>query len=725
MSPPSSQGTANLAVDEPRSRALADQAIAVKRRNPVACRRCRRLRSKCLHQSIDPPCDACKLAGSAAASECYFPRRGEKDLDRQFRRRRILSSDAGRTGGDGDRSESSGPIPVLGHPPTSPPSGSSMQLSSEGSPKVHRFFIPAPSFDPEQVLPPRDEVIEGCRIFVTSYFQLGFIPKAVFLEGLIRNPSSVSTFLLTCMLSISARFTPSLAQRYGSPRNATDYFLDLSRAMVPAEMYQPSLERIQAFFLLAICQWGNGDKDRSSMDMGVAVRMAALLKLHCEESYVLDENCPTEQVVRSESARRVFWMIQSQENLHSGYKTPAPFPLEDITTLLPCSEADFAFGIIPSERAALAGTPPGLANPLLVHSPNRCLFATLIQAHGLWGTVARRAGRSGYSINKVPPWDKDSEHQNTIAELDNWEQSIPPRHAFSVWNLRGWKSESLHLAYLSVTMVLRLSNIVTRRIYLENMLSALAQRPPDQPSDMPPPIIGDGSDSHQPSEPTFSGSIPAGFWEKTAHELFVNVWKLYEQIDAFFTMRAPDEGFPQILVFCVYISGSLASYLWRYPTLCPSLADNAKMMAQRSLEVLGELHAAWPTSSKWQKGLQQIATPLGVSPADGQGQGAETPSQRPESLHGTLEDSNAPPSSINSQQTDTQPSSELREPSLTLSEGMLGELMNVFPIDNTYLSRLGSVQVGTLSNELFDAELDAFLQGGFQYDLLGGWGLGS
>ncbi|KPM46496.1 hypothetical protein AK830_g159 [Neonectria ditissima] len=723
---------ANLVLDTGRSR--PDQATAAKRRNPVACRRCRRLRSKCIHQTVDPPCEACRLAGPSATSECYFPRRGEKDLDRQFRRRRIPTADGSRPGDGEDAGGSESPAPgsvTQGHPPVpptsaGPPSGTSrtsrvsVQLSPGRSLKERRLFMPAPGFNREQTLPPRDEVIEGCRIFVTSYFQLGFIPKAVFLEGLIRNPSSVSTFLLTCMLSISARFTPSLVQRYGSPRNATDYFLDASKAMVPSEMYQPSLERIQAFFLLAICQWGNGDKDRSSMDMGVAVRMAALLKLHCEETYVLDEKCPTEQVVRSESARRVFWMIQSQENLHSGYKTPAPFPLEDITTLLPCSEADFAFGIIPPERAALAGTPPGLANPQLVHSADRCLFATLIQAHGLWGTVARRAGRTGYSISKIPPWDDASEHQKTIIELQSWEQSIPARHAFSVWNLRGWKSESLHLAYLSVTMVLRLSNIVTRRIYLENMLSALVHEPADEVRGATPQT-GRASDdqsspAHDPSEPildAFLDPAPVGFWETTSEELFTNVWKLYEQIDAFFTMRAPDEGFPQILVFCVYISGSLASYLWRYPALCPLLADKAKMMAQRSLEVLGELHAAWPTSSKWQRGLQQIATPLAeVNPADQQ----ETCTQGESGNEGAqLSSSNDRPSEL--QQT---PGSKDQSP--VLSEGMMEELMNMFPIDNSYMPRFGSVQAGTLSNELFDAELDAFLQGGFHYDLLGGWG---
>lgn len=35
--------------------------------------------------------------------------------------------------------------------------------------------------------------------------------------------------------------------------------------LVPQEMYQPSLERTQAFFLLAVAQWGHGDKNHSSV----------------------------------------------------------------------------------------------------------------------------------------------------------------------------------------------------------------------------------------------------------------------------------------------------------------------------------------------------------------------------------------------------------------------------------------------------------------------------
>jgi hypothetical protein len=34
------------------------------------------------------------------------------------------------------------------------------------------------------VLPPHQEVLEGCKVFIFSRFQLGFIPKALFMEQL-------------------------------------------------------------------------------------------------------------------------------------------------------------------------------------------------------------------------------------------------------------------------------------------------------------------------------------------------------------------------------------------------------------------------------------------------------------------------------------------------------------------------------------------------------------
>lgn len=85
------------------------------------------------------------------------------------------------------------------------------------------------------------------------------------MERLAKDYESVSVFLLLSLLSVSARFTPSLVQRYRGGAKATEYFMSQAASLVPQEMYRPSLDRTQAFFLLGIAEWGNGDKDRSAV----------------------------------------------------------------------------------------------------------------------------------------------------------------------------------------------------------------------------------------------------------------------------------------------------------------------------------------------------------------------------------------------------------------------------------------------------------------------------
>lgn len=612
-----------------------------RRRGTVACRRCRRLRTKCVHgPDCQAPCEACRASGPQAAAECSFPRRGEKDTDRDYRRRpptQRLSVSS---------SSSSRGTPGLGTfaaPPVQPlPAGASMPVDAPLSATLpaaaaagrhssslpnarlsgfpghvsfnHRSFAPSVMPSSGAFFPSHEEIVAGCRVFVSSYFQLGFLPKAIFIEAISRSLNSVSPFLLSCILSISARFTPGLVRRYGGSGRATENFLQLARAMAPAEMYKPSLERTQGFFLLAISEWGNGDKERSSMDMGVAVRMASILKLHREETYCLPPTAPAEQVIRAEAARRTFWMIHSQENLQAGYSSPAPFPAEDITARLPCDEHDFAFGVHPTPRSVLAGTVPAQQQPDAARSPHRCLFATSVQSHHLWGQVARRACRSdlkmtagaGAGGSGTRPWEPTSEYQVLTRELRTFEEEMPERHRWSLWNLRGWRDEQMHIAYLAIVMVLRVSNIVERRIYLDEILSSVNQQQNQHMHG------GDVSPRTQ--------GAPDRFWARMADELFANVLELSEQIDAFAATRSgPDEGFPAILVFCVYICGSLASYLWRYPQLCPRVAPRAEEMSLRCVRVLDELHRAWPTSTRWNQGLQQIASPSPFASSSGSG----------------------------------------------------------------------------------------------------------
>jgi hypothetical protein len=110
-----------------------------------------------------------------------------------------------------------------------------------------------------------------------------------------------------------------------------------------------------------------------------------------------------------------------------------------------------------------------------------------------------------------------------------------------------------------------------------------------------------------------SPTAPPRFWESVSYELFSNLCSLYEAIDTFFSLRSAEEGYPAMLVFCVYICGSLASYLWKWPSLCPSLASGAEKMLQRSLEVLADLNHAWPQAQNWLEALQKVSVPSKAS----------------------------------------------------------------------------------------------------------------
>lgn len=169
-----------------------------------------------------------------------------------------------------------------------------------------------------------------------------------------------------------------------------------------------------------------------------------------------------------------------QDNLHSGPRSPVSLAASDITALLPCSEEEFAHGIEPSARAALEDTPPARDNPDLC-TGSRSLFASLMQVHHYWGIVSRRA----MANDKSPcPWDSNSDYSKISLRLGNWEMNLPNDHKWSPYLLTGHKAAGQDLvcfrssgflaefiltfckAYLGVTMVTRLCNIVLRRAYL-------------------------------------------------------------------------------------------------------------------------------------------------------------------------------------------------------------------------------------------------------------------
>lgn len=293
------------------------------------------------------------------------------------------------------------------------------------------------------------------------------------------------------------------------------------------------------------------------------------------------------------------------------------------------------------------------------------------------------------------PAEPSSEYKLLADKLRHWEDSLPAQHRWSIWNLRGYKTESLELAYLAIVMVVRLSNIVLRRTYMDDLIAA--------------------------SHSLFDGTtvVNAEFWQTMSYELFANVQELHEQINAYFPSRSKGDGFPAVLAFCVYICGSAAAHLWRWPNLCLEIAPKAEVMATQSLAVLGELQHAWPTASRWQQGLKQVTTPASES----------DPS--PARVANVVRLFGSQPRQSNSDQTTRQHSRQ--QPwqasggqgslDFTGADGLEQPKQSIPQPVGTPDINAATSHDGTTSIGEFEAELAALLQGDLNSGFYGGWEL--
>ncbi|KAL7421103.1 hypothetical protein Q5752_003987 [Cryptotrichosporon argae] len=594
-----------------------DQPAPTKRRASKACSRCRRYRTKCLSRPGEAgiaPCLAC--LGQGMAGLCTFLPRGQSHLDRSHRRRTAAASAAPRSsfplGVDPWRPSMRDAGPALPHtaalahasetarldridysdPAIVSPIISISPAASSASPRHLAAVTASPDFaaPPSSThLPPPAEVVAAIRNYVSSYFQLGFLHKALFVERYLQRPASVSPFLIVAICSIAAPFTPPLVERYGGKKRATDAFLGMANEMVGIEMLRPSLERAQAFLLIGVAEWGQGNGPKAWMLIGTAVRMAGFLGLHRETTYQLPPDPTPEEIIESEVARRTFWAIICHENLLSGQSRPATVNLAEIDVLLPCEESDFNFGVEPQRRSSLAGTLARQEPMLGVETP-KSLFATLVEVKILWGLTARHACRG--SSRGDQPWSASS--QALLTALQDFEQRLPIKHRFSLNNLRGMTVEGLDLAFLSIALIVRLSHIVIRRVYLSSMAAAVDA---DVAAD--------------------SGAAATGmdetkrFWRQMAVDMVENSAMLLDHCETVFRMRSPKLGFPPIQVFGVFMCGNVFSYLWKWPELCPARAATAAPHFYRCVEILAELSDSWPLAAHWHAALQaSSADPL-------------------------------------------------------------------------------------------------------------------
>ncbi|KAJ4490030.1 fungal-specific transcription factor domain-containing protein [Lentinula aciculospora] len=502
--------------------------------------------------------------------------------------------------------------------------------------------------DSRYSLPPQDELVDACEWFFSTYFQLGFLHKPTFMHTLITSPQSISTFLLLSMLSISARFSPRLIERYGSGATAADVFARQAQKLAGDELAgAATLDRAQAFFLCSIWSWGSGYRDRSWIFLGVAARMASILKLSQESSYDLGPDASVEAIISAEVSRRTWWVIFMSDNLlSSGCGRPVAFDLDQVTIPLPLDEDHFSFGyqgpttVLPGTNAE--ARPPTLhqvpfnappidpqlqsqshppppespANTNLSETGERSLYGNLVTIADIWARVARSAlVRSQPSGTPAPlsatlaPWHLESDY-TIIKELAAWEASLGPRQTWSMSNLLAYQSKNLDMGFRGIFLFMHLAHIVMRRSYLP-MLAHDVQN--GQSSSIRTPF-GDG----------LAQSPPPGFWEVMVHDMFTHAIKAIDLVKSWVPTRPFSRGCTPMMGFSLFMAGSVLAYLRKWKWLCPALYPYTQGAIQNALNMIADIAVVWPHMGfQWHAALTKTVAELGPpdSPNDQRNQG--------------------------------------------------------------------------------------------------------
>ncbi|KAK8070885.1 hypothetical protein PG997_011088 [Apiospora hydei] len=543
----------------------------------------------CFHTGFHFKCAYQKKGTHSLSKVSFYPGRGESTEDRQFRHPRQRA----------DRKPNGKPPRVNKENAVSPSlTTSSNTLDWDG--------------DELALLADVETVKEGVRAFTQHFFQLGFIATEDFLLQVEREPGKIGAFLLVSILSISARFN----RNYEAAQKVVQSYLDCAEKLALRELYQQpiTLERCQAFFLLSIAQHGMGDTSRSNINMGIAISMATEMRLHREETFkLITEDSTRESRIRAESARRTL------DNLHSGPYKPVLLAAGDITTLLPCDEDEFRCGEFQVKpRAALVGTPPADLNPTLTTLKSRSLFATLIQTHHIWGTVARRAVANKKSSY---PNDTGSDYAKIATQLAEFEGNLPKNQVYDDLFLAGYRKKNEDLAYLSACATLRLSNIVLRKAYLGgysmirslkghrsglgvHILHTITNELFDNVYRLYRQICAQFDDSDRPLEEMVGSQMAVS--EASSHR-HSNL-ELTRSRRSVFTVAAcsyrTSSSTPGVSIRSTSFSYQFTKRLIVYQNSESKKDEPPKMMYDRIIGILEEAQAIWPLASSWLTGLK-------------------------------------------------------------------------------------------------------------------------
>ncbi|GME32417.1 putative chitinase 1 precursor protein [Neofusicoccum parvum] len=346
-------------------------------RSATACVRCRRQKTKCLHDDNGQPCRGCLKA----QQQCIFPGKVPRAP-----RAPVIAGLPPLTN------------TTVSQPPPPPP-----------PPHTHRPASSPDRSDLASQLELHPSHIQDCERAL-ALWPFPCFHRPGFMRQL--KEGHLPQTLNYAILSSGARASPGLIHHFGSPGGASEFFAEKAQANIFSSMDCPSIPDVQSLCLLSMHHWGSGRGTRAFVYLGTAARMAQM--------FLPQATSHDEDFIAAETARRAIWTCFIMDQfLSCGTGRPPAIRAEDVQIQLPCSEDDYHFGS--SVRT------PGLNGAIPGHTqPERpCAdvgeFGHMIRVAVLW--------RRAISWVMDPPEDEqdDTQYHHILADLHHWAKSLPSR----------------------------------------------------------------------------------------------------------------------------------------------------------------------------------------------------------------------------------------------------------------------------------------------------------
>ncbi|KAH6884804.1 fungal-specific transcription factor domain-containing protein [Thelonectria olida] len=505
-------------------------------RSVIACNRCRRAKVKCKHNGHSP-CIACQKRGTTETCILLGPDIGPKTCPSP--KRRLLKR---------------------------------KQLASDNQHEPGSTRIPSPiiQHDIKHVFGEieRARFVRAATSVQSQFPELGFL-HPIHVDHDSEDPSAAQMLRLLTLLAVSDRYEVDL------PDNA-NYILLTTAELHKRIITSPSLDLVQAFLILSVYNWGDGDGFSAWMHAGMACRMAqGLLSTKLPE---------IANASISEMEKRTLWSCFAIDKLLScGKARKAMFDLDSMNLPLPSSEEDFIFGDInaqvplSNQRPHLPTTDCGLDSSFKLITKGLHIWSSI---HS-WGAEGGRRQRGMTELEQCP-WQETSQWNRMKQELQEWRDSQHPRIKYP---------ESKVSSHAHLKQAERFGHL--NLIYYVSLLLLCREYIPFLP-------VGELKPRGPIERPLLKAAGPDAFWSRNVVELFhaatqiSNLLKDLRRAGA--PLRTPFSG------LCAFSSILLNHYAASFPSFmefAPDQVKQAESQAEESMHDLQETGRVWKVAQDW------------------------------------------------------------------------------------------------------------------------------